>query len=203
MQGNLLSTAVFVLWVPLMLWGMYRLRRRPAFSTMVVLLGAVMFLPEVVSFKVPGLPPFNKEGIAVVWTVVAVLLWHRSRLRNLSIGWPIWILFLLLPIGAVGTASTNRDPQVFGPTVLPGLQDWDAVHFLADDTLKYVVPFLLGAAMVRTRRDLREVLAAIVLAGLVYAPFILFEARMSPQLHNWPYGFPQRIVWRKMCWGNP
>ncbi len=202
MQGNLLATLVFFLWVPLTLWVMRRHRQRPALAAGALLLGAVMFLPEVVSFKLPGIPPFSKYGIALVWVSVGIVIWHRGRLRELELGPAVKVLFLLLPIGAVGTALTNRDPLVYGPRLIPGLRPYDAVHFLIEDMVRIVLPFVVGATMFRTRRDLRDLVMVLACAGLVYSPLILIEARLSPQLHNWVYGFAQHVFVQTVRWGG-
>ena len=77
-EGNALSVLVFFLWVPFALWGAKRWP--PAKATALLLLLPVMFLPERVEFKLPGLPPFTKTEIAVLWLFVGVWLYHRKRL---------------------------------------------------------------------------------------------------------------------------
>jgi hypothetical protein len=202
MQGNLFATLVFFLWVPLTLWAMRRHRSRPALAVASLLLGAVMFLPEVVEFKLPGIPPFSKYEIAISWVWVGILLWHRPRLREVTLGPAAKILFLLIPIGAVGTALTNQDPLVYGPRLLPPLRPYDAVHFFLEDVMRLAMPFLAGAVIFRTRRDLRELMMVLAFAGIVYAPLMLIEARLSPQLHNWVYGFAQHVFLQTMRWGG-
>jgi hypothetical protein len=202
MQGNLFATLAFLLWVPLTLWVMRRYRQRPALSTASLLFGAVMFLPEVVHFKVPGIPPFTKYGIASLWVSIGIAIWHRARFKELSLGPVAKLLFVLIPMGAVGTALTNQDPVVAGPTVLTALRPYDAVHFFIEDFVHLAMPFLIGATMFRTRRDLRELLMVSAFAGIVYAPLILIEARLSPQLHNWVYGFAQHMFLQTVRWGG-
>ena len=77
-EGNALSVLVFFLWVPFALWGARRWP--PAKATALLLLLPVMFLPERVEFKLPGLPAFTKVEIAVVWVLVGAWLYHRKRL---------------------------------------------------------------------------------------------------------------------------
>jgi hypothetical protein len=51
------------------------------------------------------------------------------------------------------------------------------------------LPFALAQRVFRDEKGLIEFFKVMSTAGLVYAPFMLFEVRMSPQLHNWLYGF--------------
>jgi hypothetical protein len=53
------------------------------------------------------------------------------------------------------------------------------------------LPFLLGWALFRTESELRALLAAMVMASLIYLPFVFWELRMSPNLHYWFYGYSQ------------
>jgi hypothetical protein len=54
-----------------------------------------------------------------------------------------------------------------------------------------VIPFYLGSAMFRTSGDLRVLLRTMAVAAILYSPLLFVEMRLSPQLHNWVYGFYQ------------
>ena len=43
--------------------------------------------------------------------------------------------------------------------------------------------------LVKTYEDQIQLLKLLVVAGLLYSVLIMFEIRMSPQLHKWLYGF--------------
>ena len=55
--------------------------------------------------------------------------------------------------------------------------------------LLFVLPFFLGRQLLRNSADIEEMLRTLVVAGLLYSLPILFEIRMSPQLHLWFYGY--------------
>ena len=82
--GNIFSLLAFFIWVPIALWGAYRWP--PAKAAALLFLLPVMFLPEQVYFKLPGLPEFRKQRIAVFWIFIGVLLFHRDRLRSIRLG---------------------------------------------------------------------------------------------------------------------
>jgi hypothetical protein len=188
-EGNALSVLVFFLWVPFALWGARRWP--PAKATALLLLLPVMFLPERVEFKLPGLPAFTKVEIAVVWVLVGAWLYHRKRLvarpRN------NWIRFAvaLLLVGQVLTVLLNTDGVMVGAKFLPGHELDDALKLVIASLLQYVAPFVLGAAMFRDSRDLRVLLQTLLGATLVYGIFQMIEVRLSPQFNNWTYGFFQ------------
>ncbi|HET8937636.1 MAG TPA: hypothetical protein VFN67_29535, partial [Polyangiales bacterium] len=57
------------------------------------------------------------------------------------------------------------------------------------------LPCVLGRALLRSRRDLIDVLTILTVAGLVYSLPIFYELRMSPMLHENLYGFSPRSDW--------
>jgi hypothetical protein len=65
---------------------------------------------------------------------------------------------------------------------------YDGLSMLARKAIE-IFPFLIGYAVLRRENDLSEVLKALVIAALLYAFPILWEVRMSPQLHTQLYGF--------------
>jgi O-antigen ligase len=86
------------------------------------------------------------------------------------------------------TAYFNTDQLVFGNEVLPAESLYDAGSILISQCLA-IIPFILGRNILRNPTDTREVLRALVVAGLLYSLPILFEVRMSPQLNIWIYGY--------------
>src|SRR5690606_25163404 len=110
---------------------------------------------------------FTKESIATFWAAVGVALWHRDRLRSVRLSWGLRALFIAVPVAAMGTAMAHKDTLVLGGTVLPGMGLWDGVHLLLNDVFLLLLPFVIGAAIFRTRRDLRDLLLLFVVAALV------------------------------------
>ena len=71
---------------------------------------------------------------------------------------------------------------------LPGISHYDALSAVVAQFIS-LVPFLLGRQILRSSADNQEVFRVLVVAGLFYSLPMLFEVRMSPQLHNWIYGY--------------
>jgi hypothetical protein len=187
--GNMFSVLVFFLWVPIAIWGAHRWP--PAKTGALLMLLPLMFLPELVNFNLPGLPAFGKLEVATFWLLIAVLLFHRQRLRTVELNrWTKLIIPVFLGASVV-TVFLNRDPIAQGHHQLSGHHPYDAVTTVIDVTLHFVLPFVLGAALFKDARDLRVLFRILVGATLVYAVFQLIEVRLSPQFNTWVYGFFQ------------
>jgi hypothetical protein len=189
-EPNLFAYAALFAWIPitaaLYVW------LRPQLATMIALLGGVMFLPEQTAIDLPALPPFEKLLVTALSAFVCctIACWRRSPelLRELK---PrgLDVLFVIVVLGNFGTALTNEDALVTGPVIREGLTTYDAFAGGVKDLICLYLPFLLARAMIRTSRDLADLMRVLVIAGLVYSAFALIEIRMSPQFHNWFYGF--------------
>jgi len=92
-------------------------------------------------------------------------------------------------LGKIGTVLTNGDAIAIGGTVLPALTPYDAISDSLSTLLDIGIPFFLGFSLARTRKDLLQILGAIITLMLVYAIPILWEVRMSPNLHRFLYGY--------------
>ncbi len=167
-----------------------------------LLLGGVLFLPELVYFKAPGLPHLQKNEIAVFAFLVGVLLFHRQRLKQVQLGNSIKLLILALLGGIVMTVLLNSDPISYGVVYITGHRPYDAVHWLIRKTLTYVLPFVFGVAMFRDSRDLRVLFRVLVGAALVYSIFQIVELQLSPQMNAWVYGYYQHSFFQTMRSGG-
>ena len=199
-EPNLLAYLALFLWVPVTVVAFMRLR--PPMATMVCVLSGVMFLPEQVAIDPPLLPPMDKLSITATWAFFGCLWKARDRILEARPLRGIDALFLLVIIGNVGTALTNGDALVSGPTTRPGLTLYDAFAGSVKDTLSLYLPFLLGRAMLRTRRDLIDLTRVLAVCGIVYATLALVEIRFSPQLHRWLYGYHQHDFSMTMRFGG-
>jgi hypothetical protein len=164
---------------------------RPAAAAITVILVGSLLLPERVGFDLPGLPPVDKYGLSSFCALVGSALTAGRRLAAARPGRGVDLFVWILLLGMVGTSATNRDVLVYGPTVLPALTMYDALSNGARALFAWVVPFILGRALFRTDADLRLLAVSLVVAALLYSPLVLYEVRMSPQLHRMIYGFHQ------------
>jgi len=67
----------------------------------------------------------------------------------------------------------------------------DGFFLAVSNSTRMLFPFLLGLAIYRKPGDLRALLIAFAVAGMIYIPPTLWEVRMSPTLHRVVYGYFQ------------
>lgn len=142
------------------------------------MLGAWMFLP-IAGFKLaPGIPDVTKMSVTCLSVVMCAAVFDARRFSTLR--WSVldsfilvWVLCPIPSAVSSGYGLYEGFSLSFGVLVAWGL------------------PYLIGRLYFCDQRGLSELALALVIAGLVYMPFVLFEVRMSPQLHTWVYGFHQ------------
>lgn len=159
-----------------------------------------LFLPEAFEIALPGVPDLDKTAIISVGLMGGLIFfgdWARKRAEL-----PIlkcanrWFRFVLLSlvgtlfISSVLTVMNNREILFFGPTVLPALRPWDIIAQIAD-LIILLAPFFIAHRFLATPDAQRSLLKAFVIFGLMYSFLMLVEFRLSPQLHNWIYGYYQ------------
>ncbi len=186
---NFATTIALLGFVPIALVVTRRYRGPVAAAWLLV--GAVLFLPMLAGFKLPGLPLFKKYQIAAAATFLGLALFHTALLRRVRVGPTPWVLMGLSLGGGALTALTNGDAQTFGPMYLPPLGPTEAIHYVLDAFLFVWVPFFIGAACFRRYEGFRTLMQVVAMAALVYVIPIAIELRLSPQMHNWVYGYAQ------------
>jgi hypothetical protein len=190
------SAFALLIWVPVSLYLFSR--QRPVRAGTHVLVWGMMLLPEAAAFDFPALPPFNKYSICAMCALLGIFWKGRRRLRAARFGRGYdWFVFAMI-LGEIGTVATNGDPLQYGSwkTIhLPAFTAYDGLSAAVRDFIDVCLPLVIGRALLRSRRDLYEVLLILVIAGLAYSLPILYELRMSPMLHENIYGFQPRLDW--------
>lgn len=186
-----------------------------------ILLG-YLFLPEKTEVDLPMVPPFDKvlipslaATVMVWWTLVHQKRAERLRMsrqnkvtesvssagsrrkrpqprrRGTLVTNVLLALFVLSPLLYY---AGNQNPVYNGARILRGVGLYDAIS-LTVAGLIMIMPFLLARRHLATAEAQNYLLFALVSGGLVYSFLMLFEVRMSPQLHTWLYGFfPHSIL---------
>jgi hypothetical protein len=189
---NALAWLALAAW-PALVLVFYALRsrtRRVAVTTTWMMVLPVMFLPSALAFKTPGVPPLDKDRISFLAIALALALFHPRELRSRA-RWRYFpvVVIAVLSYGVFRTVRSNPDVLAFGPTILPGLTSHDIPSNVVALLLDLFLPFFVGQRVFRTERDLRDLFRVLTTCALVYAPFMVVELRMSPQFHNWVYGY--------------
>lgn len=187
---NIFAFIALILWVPVV--AILFLRLRPALALSISAFGGLLLLPELVElFDLPALPPMDKRLIVPLGLLIGVLA-SSSRQRVLSTSWRgLLLLGALLAASNLATVLTNGDDLIYGPTRVQAMQFNDAISMTVRDLIEIAVPFFAARALIRSRRNVHDLLMVLIAAAVLYIPLILVELRLSPQLHNWVYGFAQ------------
>ncbi|MDP2339728.1 MAG: hypothetical protein Q8O67_02120 [Deltaproteobacteria bacterium] len=200
-MGNAFSLLALVGWPVVCLIAFARFK--PQVAVLIAFMGAMLFLPEKVDIKAP-FQPLGKQEFAAIGALLGVLLVGAARRRlftaKIFTAAELWIFVLML--GSFGTSRTNMEGLSYGVANLPGLTDWEAVSVGIGDVYTYLIPFVLARALFNTREDAMTLLRGFHVAALCYVPFIMIEILMSPQMHNWVYGFAQHDFIQTMRGGG-
>jgi len=149
----------------------------PRKAVIVGMLGAWLFLP-MAEYPLPGLPDITKMSISCVTVFLGTMIFDAGRFSRLRWSWVdlAMIAWVLVPLPS---AVSN------------GYGAYEGFSGALEQAVAWGLPYLIGRLYFSDLDGLRELALGIFVAGLVYVPLVLFEARMSPQLHTWVYGFHQ------------
>lgn len=215
MMPNTFAYAMLLLWPLVALWLFKKLPRSEALIW--TLVAGYLLLPVRASIDFPVLPPLDKSnsptfaafamclaGVGVVMTGRRHKAAQRARMATAPDAPQAAIQSGWLPAGLISKALVMA--VVFGPFVtallnpdrvnfayggfVNGLKPYDAFANVMNHAV-LVLPMLLARKYLATEQDQRLILRILVLAGLAYSIPMLIEARLSPQLHTWIYGFFQ------------
>jgi hypothetical protein len=183
---TLIAYVALLIWplVTIYLYSNYSVGR----ATLWTILGAYLLLPVGAEIKFSGIPAFDKNSIpnlaALICCVFLLRRWPKF-FRGFGVA---EVLIVVLLVSPFVTSMLNHDPIRVGITVLPGVGAYDALSAAIAQFI-FIIPFFLGRDFLRTPENNAEIFRVMVIAGLAYSLPMLFEIRMSPQLHFWLYGY--------------
>jgi hypothetical protein len=186
MEPNWLSTFALLAWPAVALW-LYRTLPIGR-ATIWTILGGYLLLPVGTGIKIAMIPAFEKGSIPTLAALVGCTLVLQRPPRiwtKFAIAETLVVIFVLSPLA---TSVLNGDPIRVADIVIPGVGLYDGVSASISQLLT-LIPFLLARRVLRTPTSNEDVLRSLALAGLAYSLPMMFEVRMSPQLHTWVYGY--------------
>lgn len=137
-------------------------------------IAAWLFLP-IASFSIPGFTDYTKMTATCGGVLIGVSIVDLHRFRSFRFSWadiPM-LIWCLCP---------------FASSISNNLGVYDGVSAIVYQTVTWGFPYFIGRTCLGDRAGVRLLAFALVVGGLLYVPFCLFEVRMSPQLHTWLYG---------------
>jgi hypothetical protein len=193
---NLFAFAALLAW-PIV--SLFLFVTRPATHALVwTILGGYLLLPVGTVIKFSGIPGFDKNSIpSLVASIGCILIARKPPVIPKRFGIAEVLLIALL-VSPFITSEFNGDTiavgGIYGISVLPGVGHYDALSASVSQLI-VLLPFLLGRRFLQSSQDNADILRMLTIAGLGYTLLMLFEIRMSPQLHTWLYGyFPHMFV---------
>jgi len=147
-----------------------------------------MFLPVHTNVDLPLIPAMGKDTIPVLAAIIGCWLIKNKKIKFFSNKGLLQLLVLSIFFGPFITTLLNNDRIFLANRFLPELTLHDAISILISQFLQ-ISAFFLGKQFFRTYPDQLYMFRFLVMVGLIYSILMLLEIRMSPQLHNWVYGF--------------
>jgi tetratricopeptide (TPR) repeat protein len=173
-QGAMTAAAAIALfgWIPITLVMYLLLPHRLAAAIAVI--GAWLFLPPYV-VPIAGLPDFSKNVAATMGMMLGTLIFASDRLSSFQ---PRWFDLLMVLWCLCGIPSS----------LLNDLGLYDGVADAMAQVITWGLPYLLGRLYFSTLEDLRFFAVAMVVGGICYMPFLLWEILTQPSLLHDIYG---------------
>lgn len=160
-------------------------KRRAAIASFLL---AWLFLPVVV-YPIDGLPDISKLFVTCFGLLLAILLFDFRRVISfrpalVDIPMAVWCL---VPIAT---------------SVVNGLGLYDGLSESFGQVITWGIPYFIGRLYITDWDGIRELAVGIMLAALIYTPFLLVEMRLSPQFHRWVYGDHQHVFLQTIRFGG-
>jgi hypothetical protein len=151
------------------------------------MLGGYLLLPSGMTVDVPLLPPIDKMMVAALSTFL--LCWMKgtpTQARRPS--WLIHLFGFCFVLSPLLTSFTNSYELQTAAGSIPGFYPLDGVK-VAGRQLIALLPMFVGMRFLSSDRGRSVLLKSFPTALTMYSLPMLFELRMSPQLHRWVYGY--------------
>jgi len=169
------------IFVPLMMFGWLPFTlalfafMKPRQAAAIALIVGWLFLPNA-QYSFPGIPDYSKIPAVCLPIILGTLFFDNRQLSKFHFG-KLDIPILVLCICPLSTSLAN------------GLGAYDGISGIIQQFFNWGLPYVIGKMYFSDKEGLREIARWIVIGGLIYIPFCLWEMRMSPNLHYYIYGF--------------
>ncbi|MCQ8847333.1 hypothetical protein NQT74_01920 [Alteromonas stellipolaris] len=157
-------------------------------ATFVTIVGGYLLLPVGLEVDLPLIPSLDKTNIPNLSALLSIVLVKRQKfyfLTNIK-----WVKFVIVCIVLIPIINVyfNLQPIYNGEFWLPSLTLHDGI---SNSLLVYLrlLPLIISVNIIKSEYELTKLLKLLVWSLILYCPLIFLELRLSPQLHNWVYGY--------------
>lgn len=197
---NSLAVLMMSSW-PLVTLIMY-LRLPPQSAVIWSILAGYLVLPAAMGLDLPGLPGLSKHSIPSLFGYIYAMLFLGRHIPLFPKSLLGRVCAAVLLAGPFLTVATNTDPiYINSEKMLPALRPYDAASSVVGQ-LGWLCIWALAREFLRDAAALRQLGTALAIAFLWYSLPMLYEVRMSPQLHIMIYGFFQHDFAQMMRQGG-
>ena len=197
---NPIAWLVLLSW-PLVVYIFYR-KMPPDRALIWTVLGAYLLLPPLLKIDLPVVPDVTKDSMPGLLGVVMAVFVLKDRISFIPQSWigrGLLVVFVLSPFA---TVLTNGEPIPKGPReVIQGMRIYDSLAAIINQGIE-ILPFFLARRYLATPDAMRNMLVALVTAGLIYSVPMLIETQLSPQMNVWIYGYFQHDFWQTVRAGG-
>ncbi|MCU0535030.1 MAG: O-antigen ligase domain-containing protein [Hydrococcus sp. Prado102] len=165
---------VIFAWLPIILLLFNQFPPRTAI--IISFIGGILFLPQGAGLRLPLIPDYTGDLATCYGITLGICLFDFQRLYRFRGGW-VDLPMLIWCICPLFSSLTN------------GLGWYDGLNESIKQAAMWGWPYFIGRLYLSNLAGLKELAIAIVKGGLIYIPFCLWEARMSPHLHHMVYGY--------------
>ena len=185
-MGNWFAYAALIIWPLLSIY--WFATKKIQVAVIMTILGGFMILPVSTVIDLPLFPAMGQQTLPVLSAILGCFFIKRQRIMYFKgLGRLKYLLLLFVSVPFI-TVFLNSDSFVMGGRYLPGLVLYDGLSFAINQFL-IITPFFIGRQFFKSYDEQITLFKLLVLAGLLYSVLMLFEVRMSPQLHTWVYGY--------------
>lgn len=146
-----------------------------------------MLLPSSFDVDFQFLPPLDKMGVTSLATLL--LCWiYGSQVPRPPRSIMLYLLAALLVMSPLLSSLNNSEELQALKASIPGFYPLTALKFCGRNLLT-IIPMYIGSRFLASDTGRSVLLKALPTAMVFYSLPMLFEIRMSPQLHRWVYGY--------------
>jgi hypothetical protein len=151
------------------------------------ILGGYLLLPSGMQVDLPMLPPIDKMAVAALSSFVLCLM-KGTRFKAQQPSFFVYLFAFGFVLSPLLTSFENSYELQNAAGSIPGFYPLDGLK-VAGRQLIALMPLYVGMRYLSSDDGRALLLKSFPAALLVYSLPMLFELRMSPQLHSWIYGF--------------
>lgn len=196
---NPIAYLMLFVW-PLVCWQFWR-RMEPGRALIWTVLGGYLIMPPLTAFNLPILPDLDKTTIPNLVALFCAIYLVKARVEVLPkfrLGKALIALYIAAPFA---TVLANPDPLIFVLNQVQGMKLTETVSAVLTQVFA-LIPFFLARQYLADEAGAKAILVALITAGLIYSVPMLIEARLSPQLNVWIYGFFQHDFFQTIRQGG-